>query len=305
MLSVPVTDTKDQTARILKAQAQEDRAEPNRAAWLALQTWLAAGEQRVTIPYAAPLAGLIPPIAVRLRRDFPAVLNLIRAHALLHRATRAKDDAGRIVATLADYAAVRELVYDLISDGAEATVPVPVRETVEAVAAEIATGHPSATVAQVAVKLNLDRSAAQRRVQRAIRLGFLKNLEERKGYAMQLVIGDAMPTDQMVLPTRETLEGVCRCAEVCNDPCTPQEPLDSAVDGGVCTCADTSEGVPPPSPSISSNGHKPGAVADVAISISERVAQLNGQGVHGDAAVRQALLEKGTLPKGGGAHAPA
>jgi hypothetical protein len=238
MLSVPVTDTKDQTARILVAQAQEDRAEPHRAPWLALQTWLAAGEQRVTIPYAAPLAGLIPPIAVRLRRDFPAVLNLIRAHALLHRATRNQDDAGRIVATIRDYAAVRELVYDLISEGAEATVSATVRETVEAVAATLATtagGQPSVTVAQVAAKLNLDRSAALRRVQAAIGSGFLRNLEERKGHTMQLVIGEAMPADQVALPTRERLE---------------EE---------VCTCAGNSEGVSTPSPPpTGSNGHKPG-----------------------------------------------
>ena len=34
----------------------------------------------------------MPPVAVRLRRDFGAVLGLIRAHALLHQATRGRDD---------------------------------------------------------------------------------------------------------------------------------------------------------------------------------------------------------------------
>ena len=71
-------------------------------------------------------------MAVRLRRDFGAVLNLIRSHALLHRATR-EMTGGRIVATVEDYAVVRELISDLISEGAEATVPEIVRETVEAV----------------------------------------------------------------------------------------------------------------------------------------------------------------------------
>jgi hypothetical protein len=39
----------------------------------------------------------------------PAVLNLIKAHAILHQASRDRDDQGRIVATVDDYAIVREL----------------------------------------------------------------------------------------------------------------------------------------------------------------------------------------------------
>jgi hypothetical protein len=54
----------------------------------------------MVIPYAERLAELMHPTAVRLRRDFKAVLTLIRAHALLHQATRCKDSAGQIVATL-------------------------------------------------------------------------------------------------------------------------------------------------------------------------------------------------------------
>ena len=43
------------------------------------------------------------------------MLSLIRAHALLHRATRDLV-AGAVIATMADYAAVRYLVTDLVSD---------------------------------------------------------------------------------------------------------------------------------------------------------------------------------------------
>src|SRR5262249_59054413 len=96
------------------------------APWHAMQVWLATGERRVTIPFAPMLAALIPPVAVRLRRDFKLLLTLIRAHALLHRATRDRDDQGRIIAAVADYAAVRVLVEKLFSDGIEATVPATV-----------------------------------------------------------------------------------------------------------------------------------------------------------------------------------
>jgi hypothetical protein len=45
------------------------------------------------------------------------VLNLIRAHAHVTPATRERDADGRIIATIADYAAIRELVADLVAAG--------------------------------------------------------------------------------------------------------------------------------------------------------------------------------------------
>jgi hypothetical protein len=69
-------------------------------------------------------------IAVRQRGHFGALLTLICAHALLHRASRDRDQTGAIIATAADYATVRELVADVFAEGIEATVPVTVRETV-------------------------------------------------------------------------------------------------------------------------------------------------------------------------------
>ena len=58
------------------------------ADWQKLQHWLEDGPCTAEVPYAATLADKIPPIAVRLRRDFGTVLALVRAHALLHRGTR-------------------------------------------------------------------------------------------------------------------------------------------------------------------------------------------------------------------------
>src|SRR3712207_2890179 len=129
LLSLTVTDTQDQTRDVLAALAEESAGDgPDLELWHALQIWLENVEHRVTIPYSKTLAFLVPPVAVRLRRDFGAVLNLIRAYAVLHQASRHKDKEGRIVATVEDYAAVRELVADLVSEGIEATVPATVRE---------------------------------------------------------------------------------------------------------------------------------------------------------------------------------
>jgi len=90
MLSLTVTDTTEQTASVFRALADEGRAEVDLTRWQALQTWLTAGSARVIVPFAGELAALVPPVAVRLRRDFKTVLTLIRAHALLHHATRRK-----------------------------------------------------------------------------------------------------------------------------------------------------------------------------------------------------------------------
>ena len=83
--------------------------------WHDLQRWIELGDREVVVPDAVALSRQIPPVATRLRRDFPALLSLIEAHALLHQASRDRDETGRIVATLDDYAAVRELVLDLFA----------------------------------------------------------------------------------------------------------------------------------------------------------------------------------------------
>ena len=101
----PRTDADD-----LDRLAVETESAVDLAPWHALQTWLKGANHRVTIPFAKKLAALVPEIAVRLRRDFHHVLTLIKAHAVLHQASRATDDNGRIVATVGDYAAIYDLV---------------------------------------------------------------------------------------------------------------------------------------------------------------------------------------------------
>ena len=149
----------------------------------------------------------MPPVAVRLRRDFKTVLMLIRAHALLHQASRLKDEQGRIIATLEDYAAVRELVADLVAEGVEATVKPEIREVVEATARLIVEGQEEVRQKDLAAALKLDKSAISRRVAGAIDGGFLKNLEERKGRPARLVLGDPLPADREVLPLPESARG--------------------------------------------------------------------------------------------------
>jgi len=202
MLSVNVTDTPKQTKDILRVLARGpthvDLDEAH-----ALQEWIGLGPDDAVIPYAEILVELIPAIAVRLRRDVKLLLNLIKAHAILHQASRERD-AGRVVATLEDYEVPRDLVADLIAQGLEATVSATDRETVEAVE-RLVEGLEDVTYKAVGQKLGIDKSAASRRCKKVMSLGYVQNLEDRKGKPAKLALGDPMPEDQQVLPQVEDL----------------------------------------------------------------------------------------------------
>ena len=201
MLSIPVTDTQEQTRRIFLALA-EGKAAFDTERWRAFQDWLETWEATVTIPFIRALAELIPPVAVRLRRDFRLLISLIQAHALLCQAHRLRDEDGAVVATVNDYAAVRELVHDLIADGVEASVSPAIRETVSGVARLAADAADGVSVAQLKEELNLDKSSTSRRVQAALRRGYVKNLEERRGRPSRLVLDQPLPDELELLPTR-------------------------------------------------------------------------------------------------------
>jgi ribosomal protein S25 len=207
--SLRVSDSRNQTKQIMAAEAHrvsgktgahtDYEAELTRA--VALQNWLSYTDARVIVPFAEAISDLIPPVAVRLRRDFRAVLSLVMAHALLHQKTRKRDKKGRVIATLRDYAAVRKLIRPVIAEAAEQSVPKSVRETVEAVR-ELLKGRrsdelgksASVTTREIAERLGLDRSAAYRRVRDAEHRGYLENAEQiRKGRLMRVLLGDPLP----------------------------------------------------------------------------------------------------------------
>jgi hypothetical protein len=215
LLSLGVIDTSAQTAAVMKAlgnrAASGNSPDGDWAAWHALQQWLAAGERRVIVPFAVALAERIPPVAVRLRRDFSTLLALIAAHALLHRSTRAADQQGRIIATPADYAAVHDLVAKLFAEGIEATVPPIVRATVEAVG-EVTVGErgvgeaAEVSLTLLAKKLGLDKNSAHHRVRKAISRGYLVNREEKRGKPARIAIADPLPDELEILPDPTVLE---------------------------------------------------------------------------------------------------
>jgi hypothetical protein len=226
LLSIPVTDSAAQTKRVMYALAAEDDGEPEiDVGWFSLQNVIAEGldegECRVRIPYAHDLAEAIPPAATRLRRDFGAILTLVRTHALLHRATRKRDADGRTIASIDDYAVVRELVADLISEGVGRTVSPETRATVRAVERLELDHEDGVMQAALAEELDLDRGTVSRRVRKALDGGYLRNLEDKRGRPHRLVTGDPLPDEQVILPEPEELHG-----------CTVAEPPDGAPQNG-------------------------------------------------------------------------
>ena len=234
VLSLNTDDSTEQTKNVLAALVKEGEHSVDLAEWRQIQSWLQVAERRVTIPYGKALAELVPPVAVRLRRDFGAVLALIRAHAILHQLTRERDENGRIVATIADYAAVRALVAGVISEGIGAGVGEVVRETVEAVRA-LSAGGGGVMVTDIARKLEIDKSNASRRVRRAADGGYIRNAEDKRGRPGRWIIGDPLPDTLEVLPDPDELRSGAQHA-------TARNPESGGIPGG-CAVAPVQEGI--------------------------------------------------------------
>jgi len=238
MLSVPSNDSKAQTAAVILASAGElKRDDADLGDWHDYQRWLAQQGRDVVIPYASCVATQIPPVAVRLRRDWNTVRSLVKAHALMHQENRGRDPGGAIIASIADYTAVRSLVNDLIADAVGATVPKSIRETVEVVAElETSAEQGFAGVHAVAALLKLERSAASRRLATARDRGYLINKQDKKGQPGMWVTGDPLPDEVVLLPEPDKL---------CTGPCTHAAAGETAGQRcdctGVCRCADDAD----------------------------------------------------------------
>ena len=217
-LPLSVDDDPKHSAAILQRAAaaftgNEDAA-PDLAPWHALQDWLdAAGERRVRIPYAPTLAALVPCRSVRIRRDIGKLLTLICACAVLHQEQRDRAGDGAIVASLDDYATVRDLMAEFFAVAQSDGLTQPQRQAVEAVTTlcdEAGAHETGVPLARVAERLGLDKSAASRRLSNPLKLGFLKNLETRKvGHHQAMYVpGEPLPALVTVLPLKEAVAGL-------------------------------------------------------------------------------------------------
>lgn len=178
LLSLPVNDTRQQTTAVMRSIAQRDgRTGKDYSDWHALQVWIAGQDNRVVIPYGEALAEKIPPIDMRIRRDFELLLNAIHAHAIIHQVGRERDEAGRIVATIEDYAVVRELVNDVMSASVQARVGEGLRRVVKAVG-KMLDDETKPSVRKLEQALNMSKSVVSRHLKAAMSEGYLVAAQE-------------------------------------------------------------------------------------------------------------------------------
>jgi len=113
-LALPLDESAEQTARVQAAQRRactgKGGAEVDVTPWQDAQRLLEALD--VVIPFAERLS--FPARTTSDRRDNQKLLTLVMAHALLFQRQRDRDNAGRLLATVADYAAVFALVRPVV-----------------------------------------------------------------------------------------------------------------------------------------------------------------------------------------------
>lgn len=211
LFSVNVDDGPEATKAILEslARAAEGRAtEPDLSEFHALDRLIACGEWQVVIPFAGLISAASDPSATRIRRDFRSVLGLVEAHALLHQAHRERDPHGQIIAELDDYAAVHELVADLLAYSSGQAIPTQIRETVEAVdhlQYHVGVAGEPVKLAEIAAHLGVHRTTVTRRINGAIKLDLLHEAETPRGGPRLVKVGEPLPEDRGVLPSPDAL----------------------------------------------------------------------------------------------------
>jgi len=217
-VSITVNDTREQTKAIMRSTAREDEREPiDWEPWWAFQVWLEGQDNLVWIPFAEPLAEKMQALHVRQRRDFKLLLNAVRTIAIIHQACRERDYKGRNIAEYRDYEMAEDLLNDLLSEGIGATVSAATRDTVDAVRVLTEDATPKqehVSSKAVANYLEIDKSAASRRINKALSDGYLVNLAEEGKRGKKLAVGSDLPENTKLLPEPEELaaahvEGFC------------------------------------------------------------------------------------------------
>lgn len=213
VISIPIDDSPDATKAIMLAEAArvEGKLESvNTEQFAALDRWMALNRSPVIVPFARKLSKLTDGRAVRMRRDFPSVLGLIQAHALMHQKHREKDTEGRILANVEDYAVVHGMVSDLVAYATGEAIPPEIRETVDAV--RKLTDVPgtggrgrTTTVVEVVKELGVHRTTVGRRLKRATLMGFVEAFDNSRGRSTEYDWVPGMSEDKAVLPHPDEL----------------------------------------------------------------------------------------------------
>jgi len=232
-LSIEVEDTTEHTRAVMRNIGRNfaRTARPDAvdlAPWHAFQRWLGPGPREVVIPFGEAIGSLMYVRTNRAKRDFEQLLSAVAASALLHQQRRERDEDGRVVAAMEDYAHAARFLYRPLNEACGSAVPRGVREAVERIldhqrspvnpnwTRHLPTGL---SVDELARKMRVDKSVASRRVSQAKELGLVVDLTRGKQRPARLMVVEPLPADWDVLPKPEYVEAEARGERrVCSHP---------------------------------------------------------------------------------------
>ena len=199
LFTLEISDSHEQIVAALRMQAAlkiSGTTAPD-TALVAFQSWLQLQAPcRVFVPFSMELGeGMVGmATAPRVSRDFARVTSLIESTALIRQHHRQTDSDGRIVAELADYTYVRELINDMFVETTSGAT-LDTRALVEAVIEldKSKAAFERITNVTLSKHLAIGPMAAGRRAKRALKLGWLVNREQRKFHPADYGPGEVMP----------------------------------------------------------------------------------------------------------------
>lgn len=178
LFTLDIDDGLDKLRAALQTQASLELSGPHEPdagliAYQALLQNLAPWD--VVVPYSKGFAGLLGKRATgaRILRDFARLVSLIKAVTIMRHRHRCRDESGRLVAEIQDYAFVHALVgpmYEATVTGATDEVRAVVTSAISLYSER---GKEPVTVTDVAKYLHIHKSTASRRVRTALRGGWL------------------------------------------------------------------------------------------------------------------------------------
>jgi hypothetical protein len=206
LFRINIDESPEQTRRVIKARNRRNRDRANYAPIRGLHEYLAGQDNRVVVPFEDALTDLIDVSATRMRRDHERIMDLVEAHAVLHQEKRKRDTDGSIIATLEDYAAVFDLIADIVGEASEVAVSDTVRETVWLVRELIDEDVP-VTRNSLADKLGIVPTSAGRRFAPASAAGYVKEDPDNPNKKpKRYVLGDvSLPENVEVIPSPKNL----------------------------------------------------------------------------------------------------
>ena len=183
---------------LAKDAGRVDEVESER--WLDFQRWLEiAAPYDVTIPFREAILSAFNElwdetrtVPLRIRRDVNALIIAIETSAILHKAQRKSDAAGRIVATLDDYRHAHEAFDAGLAALYRTKVPETALAVVKAAEAMGATAEIGVkiTVSALMAKLGITgRGVAASRLKYVEECGYLKVVDTGKGGARTYQLG--------------------------------------------------------------------------------------------------------------------